>query len=65
MLIDDLIRYAIRKGEHRQPGGLSNLARASYSAYNGGPSQVSRYRSAKASAYGKRLMPRSATSISR
>ncbi|MGA8240348.1 MAG: SPOR domain-containing protein, partial [Desulfobacterales bacterium] len=31
--------------EHKKAGGLSNLARASYSAYNGGPSQVNRYRS--------------------
>jgi hypothetical protein len=37
VLIDYLLKYAIRKGEHQQPGGISNLARASYSAYNGGP----------------------------
>ncbi|MFK7830195.1 MAG: transglycosylase SLT domain-containing protein [Congregibacter sp.] len=55
VLIDYLLRYAIRKGEHRQPGGFSNLARASYSAYNGGPSKVARYRSDKASAYGKKV----------
>jgi hypothetical protein len=55
VLIDYLIKYAIRNGEHKQPGGLANLARASYSAYNGGPSQVSRYRSSKASAYGKKV----------
>ncbi|MEQ8516998.1 MAG: transglycosylase SLT domain-containing protein [Chromatocurvus sp.] len=55
VLLDYLVKYAIRKGEHRQPGGLANLARASYSAYNGGPSQVSRYRSDKASAYGKKV----------
>ncbi len=55
VLIDYLIKYAIRKGEHLQPGGVTNLARASYSAYNGGPSQLSRYRSSKASAYGKKV----------
>ncbi|MEE4278101.1 MAG: lytic transglycosylase domain-containing protein [Halieaceae bacterium] len=55
VLIDYLTKYALRKGEHRQPGGLANLARASYSAYNGGPSQVARYRSSDASAYGKKV----------
>lgn len=55
VLRDYLVKYAMRKGEHKQPGGLANLARASYSAYNGGPSQVSRYRSAKASAYGRKV----------
>jgi hypothetical protein len=55
VLIDYLMKYALRKGEHRQPGGLSNLARASYSAYNGGPSQVARYRSSAASAYGRKV----------
>lgn len=55
VLLDYLVKYAIRKGEHRQPGGLDNLARSAYSAYNGGPSQVARYRSDKASAYGKKV----------
>lgn len=55
VLLDYLVKYAIRKGEHRQPGGSVNLARASYSAYNGGPSQISRYRNNKASAYGKKV----------
>lgn len=55
VLLDYLVKYAIRKGEHRQPGGLSNLARSAYSAYNGGPSQVARYRSAKASDYGRKV----------
>jgi soluble lytic murein transglycosylase-like protein len=55
VLRDYLVKHAIRQGEHRQPGGLSNLARASYSAYNGGPSQVSRYRSDNASDYGKKV----------
>lgn len=55
VLLDYLVKYAIRKGEHLQPGGLDNLARSAYSAYNGGPSQVARYRSDKASAYGKKV----------
>lgn len=55
VLIDYLMKYAIRKGEHKQPGGLSNLARSSYSAYNGGPSKVARYRSSNASSYGKKV----------
>ncbi|WOJ92876.1 SPOR domain-containing protein [Congregibacter variabilis] len=55
VLLDYLLKYAIRKGEHKQPGGAVNLARASYSAYNGGPSKISRYRSSKASAYGKKV----------
>lgn len=55
VLLDYLVKYAIRKGEHRQPGGLDNLARSAYSAYNGGPSQVARYRSDSASAYGKKV----------
>jgi len=46
-----LLRYyldlAVAKGEQRQPGGLDNLARATYAAYNGGPSHLTRYRSAK------------------
>ena len=46
-----LLRYtldvAYAKGEHRQPGGLDDLARAAYAAYNGGPSQLARYRSQK------------------
>jgi hypothetical protein len=47
ILLDYLVKYAIKRGEHKQPGGTANLARASYSAYNGGPGQVARYRSAK------------------
>jgi soluble lytic murein transglycosylase-like protein len=45
ILLYYLARYAIRKGEDKQPGG--NLARATYSAYNGGPGQLGRYRAAK------------------
>jgi hypothetical protein len=44
VLLDYLQTYALKREEHKRPGGLDNLARASYSAYNGGPSQVSRYR---------------------
>jgi len=40
-----LTRYAIRKEEDKQPGG--HLARATYAAYNGGPSHLTRYRSPK------------------
>lgn len=46
ILINYMVKYALKRGEHRQPGGLNNLARASYSAYNGGPGQVTRYRRA-------------------
>ena len=45
ILLYYLSRYALRKKEDQQPGG--NLARATYSAYNGGPGQLSRYRAAK------------------
>lgn len=44
VLLDYLVKYALKQGEHQRPGGQANLARASYSAYNGGPRQVSRYR---------------------
>lgn len=39
-----LVDYAIRRGEHNQPGGKDSLVRATYAAYNGGPSHLSRYR---------------------
>ena len=42
ILLNYLTRNAIKKAEDKQPGG--HLARATYSAYNGGPSAVSRYR---------------------
>jgi hypothetical protein len=45
ILLYYLTRFAIRKSEDKQPGG--NLARATYSAYNGGPSALGRYRTAK------------------
>jgi hypothetical protein len=39
-----LVDYAIRRREHEQPGGIDNLVRATYAAYNGGPSHLTRYR---------------------
>ncbi len=39
-----LVHYALRRGEHEEPGGLDNLPRATYAAYNGGPRHLSRYR---------------------
>ncbi|WP_043888416.1 lytic transglycosylase domain-containing protein [Methylophaga thiooxydans] len=39
-----MLDYAIRKGEHEQPGGDDNLIKATYAAYNGGPGHLSRYR---------------------
>ena len=42
ILLYYLSRYAIAKREDRQPGG--QLARATYSAYNGGPRALGRYR---------------------
>ena len=44
VLLNYLVKHALKQGEHERSGGLDNLARASYSAYNGGPSQISRYR---------------------
>lgn len=38
------VDYAMRRGEHQQPGGAENLPRATYAAYNGGPGQMARYR---------------------
>ncbi len=39
-----MVDYAIRRGEHEQPGGDDNLVKATYAAYNGGPGHLSRYR---------------------
>jgi septal ring-binding cell division protein DamX len=44
ILLNYLVKHALKQGEQRHSGGISNLARSTYSAYNGGPSQVSRYR---------------------
>ena len=45
ILFKFMVSYALKRHEHKKAGGLANLARATYSAYNGGPSQVARYRS--------------------
>jgi hypothetical protein len=43
-LVRYLVNYAIRRGEHKAPGGLNNHYRATYAVYNGGPGHLSRYR---------------------
>ncbi|MFZ0241262.1 MAG: SPOR domain-containing protein [Desulfobacterales bacterium] len=50
-----MVDYALKQQEHHKTGGLSNLARAAYSAYNGGPSQVSRYRAGKVPAAHRKI----------
>jgi hypothetical protein len=42
-----LVKYSLKRGEQKHKGGLDNLARSAYSAYNGGPDQTSRYRNPK------------------
>ncbi len=44
-----LVDHAIRRGEHTATGDADNLARSAYAMYNGGPSQLRRYRRASAS----------------
>ena len=44
ILMHYLRDYAIAKGEHRRPGGIANLPRATYAVYNGGPGHLTRYR---------------------
>ncbi len=44
ILLHYLRDYAIAKREHLATGNTDNLARATYAAYNGGPSQLRRYR---------------------
>jgi len=39
-----LVKYSLKRGEQKHKGGLDNLARSAYSAYNAGPDQTSRYR---------------------
>ena len=53
ILVNYLMRNAIKKGEDKQPGG--HLARATYSAYNGGPSAVGRYRGVRQNAELKKV----------
>jgi len=45
-----LVKYSLKRGEQKLKGGLDNLARSAYSAYNGGPDETSRYRNPKAPA---------------
>jgi len=44
ILMHYLQDYAIAHNEDSQPGGIDNLARATYAIYNGGPGHLSRYR---------------------
>jgi hypothetical protein len=44
ILLHYLVDLAIARGEHRRAGGAKNLVRATYAAYNGGPSHLTRYR---------------------
>ncbi|HIG65720.1 MAG TPA: hypothetical protein EYQ43_09270 [Methyloprofundus sp.] len=55
ILLKYMTRYAIKKGEHKHSGGLDNLARSTYSTYNGGPSQVARYRKSNTSAWQQKV----------
>jgi hypothetical protein len=45
-----LVKYSLKRGEQKHKGGMDNLARSAYSAYNGGPDETSRYRDPKAPA---------------
>ena len=49
ILLCYLTRHAMRKSEDKQAGG--NLARATYSAYNGGPGALGRYRGSPANSH--------------
>ena len=55
ILFKFMVDYALKQKEHKHRGDLSNLARAAYSAYNGGPSQVSRYRTKDVPAAHKKI----------
>ncbi len=50
-----LVNYTLKRGEQAHPGGLDNLARSAYSAYNGGPSKTSRYRDPQAPSAHKKI----------
>jgi hypothetical protein len=47
--------YALARGEEKQPGGIDNLARATYAVYNGGPGHLARYRKKTTSKSLKRI----------
>jgi hypothetical protein len=55
ILFKFMVNYALKRQEHKKAGGLANLARATYSAYNGGPSQVGRYRSKNVASAHKKI----------
>ena len=55
ILLQYLVNYALKKGEHKHSGGVDNLARASYSAYNSGPGSITRYRNPKAGSRAKKI----------
>ena len=55
VLLNYLVTYALKQGEHKRPGGIGNLARSTYSAYNGGPGQVSRYRRSNVAAAHRKI----------
>jgi hypothetical protein len=44
ILLHYLVDLALARGEQLRSGGVDNLVRATYAAYNGGPSHLRRYR---------------------
>jgi hypothetical protein len=55
ILMHYLEDYAIARGEDKHPGGIDNLARATYAVYNGGPGHLARYREKTTSKSLKRI----------
>ena len=55
ILLRYLEDYAVARGEDKQPGGIDNLARATYAVYNGGPGHLARYRKKTTSKSLKRI----------
>lgn len=55
ILLHYFTKYAVKKQEHKVTGKLDNLGRATYSAYNGGPKSLTRYRRKDASAHGLKV----------
>lgn len=55
ILMHYMTRYVIKNREHIKTGKMENLARATYSGYNGGPSQYTRYRKRNISGKLKRI----------